>query len=267
MSDWFGTESRLQAIEAGLDVEMPGPSKCRGQALVDDIESGKVDINLINERVLEVLKFVSRTSEFHSTAAEKSGEDEATNALARRIASESLVLLKNEGDILPLNMELKPRIAVVGQLSLEYSGGGGSAAGTPQYIQRPYDYIKSLHPQPDLVSISTGVQLHRSIPLVSPKNIVAKNGEPGADITYYNDDSESTVLAEFSPVPMVFMLGHVKSGLKETGFRYEITTALTPNSSGKHTLAVVATGAFQLFVDDEEVSSAARDLMCAKLHR
>lgn len=258
MSDWFGTESRLPAIEAGLDVEMPGPSKCRGQPLVEDIKSGKVGIDVINERVLEVLKFVSRTSEFHSTAPEESGEDNATNALARKIASESIVLLKNEGDILPLNMKSEPRIAVVGHLSLEYSGGGGSAAGTPQYIQRPYDCIKSLHPQPDLVTISTGVELYRSVPMVSPPKIVAENGQNGADITYYNDDSEETVLAEFSTVPMVFMLGRVHSGLKETGFTYEIKTSLTPSSSGNHTLAVTATGAFQLFVDGKEVSHGPR---------
>jgi beta-glucosidase len=267
VSDWFGTESRIPAIEAGLDLEMPGPSKCRGEPLVEDIKSGKVSMDVINERVLKVLKFVSRTSTFHSTAAEEAGEDDATNELARKVASESMVLLKNEGNILPLNMKSNPRIAVIGQLSLEYSGGGGSAAGTPQYIQRPYDCIKSLHPQPDLVSISAGVELHRSIPTVSPKDIVAKNGQNGVDIAYYNDDSETTVLTEFSPVPMVFMLGHVKPGLNEKGFTYEMTTSLTPNSSGNHNFAVTATGGFHLFVDGNEVSHSTKNLLSSNHHR
>jgi beta-glucosidase len=60
---------------------------------------------------------------------------------------------------------------------------------------------------------------------------------------------------------MVFMLGYVHSGLNETGFTYEMTTSLTPNSSGNHTLAVTATGAFQLFVDGKEVSHAPRYLI------
>ena len=124
MSDWFGTESRVPPLKAGLDLEMPAPSKWRGQPLIEDIKSGRVDVKLIDERVLEVLKFVSRTSEFLSTAAEEAGEDEATNALTRRLASESFVLLKNEADTLPLNMESRPRMAVVGQLAVEYSGAG-----------------------------------------------------------------------------------------------------------------------------------------------
>ena len=267
MSDWFGMDSRLPPLEAGLDLEMPAPSKYRGQPLIEDIKSGKVDINLIDKRVLEVLKFVSRTSEFHSTAAEEAGEEENTNRLTRRLASESLVLLKNEANALPLNMASKPKIAVVGQLAAEYSGGGGSAAGTPHYVQRPYDSIKSLHPQPDLVSFSTGVQMNRSIPLLTPNLMVAENGKPGVDIRYHNDDPESIVLQEFSPVPLVFMLGKVKPGLKVSGFTYEMTTSLTPKSSGKHTLAVVATGAFQLLIDGKEVSLGTGDLTCADHHR
>jgi beta-glucosidase len=255
MSDWFGTESRIPALEAGLDLEMPGPSKCRGQALVDDIQSGRIGMDVIDQRVMEVLKLVLRTSEVHSTAAEEAGEDVATNVLTRKVASESMVLLKNEGNVLPLDLKSKARIAVIGKLATEYSGGGGSASGIPQYIQHPYDCIKAMHPQPDLVTLSTGVQLHRSIPIASTKNIKAKSGKAGMDITYYNDGSEDVILTESQPHATVFMLGHVKPGLKETGFTYEMTTSLTSESSGKHTFAVTATGAFQLFVDGKEVSA------------
>ena len=89
--------------------------------------------------------------------------------------------------------------------------------------------------------------------MISPQRTVASNGKPGVDITYVNDGSEEVVLSESQPAAIVFMLGQVKPGLTETGFSYRMTTSLTPTSSGEHTLAVTATGAFQLLVDGKEV--------------
>ena len=253
MSDWFGTMSQKPSLEAGLDLEMPGPSIWRSKSLVKSIKSGDIEQKLIDERVSEVLKLISRTSEVHSDAREESGEDEVANALARQVAGESIILLKNNDGVLPLNFTTAPKVAVVGRLGAQYSGGGGSAGGVPHYIKTPYACIKDAHPQSNLVTLSAGVPIHRLIPMISPQRTVASNGKPGVDITYVNDGSEEVVLSESQPAAIVFMLGQVKPGLTETGFSYRMTTSLTPTSSGEHTLAVTATGAFQLLVDGKEV--------------
>jgi beta-glucosidase len=134
MSDWYGTESTSAAIEAGLDIEMPGPSKARGNKLIEDVKSGQINTKVIDQRVLGVLKLASRSKEVASTANELAGEDEATNGLIRKIASNSMVLLKNENNLLPLKIEEAPKIAVIGHHASIYTSGGGSASGIPQYF-------------------------------------------------------------------------------------------------------------------------------------
>lgn len=255
MSDWYGTESTSAATEAGLDLEMPGPSKARGQKLLADIKSGRISTDVIDERVIGVLKVISRTKEVHSDADEEVGEDPATNALIRKIASNSIVLLKNSNDILPLKLEKDLKVAVIGGHATTYSCGGGSASGKPQYFKKPYDSIKAKHPQPDLVTLSSGVDLHRCIPMLPREKTTSKNGNPGVDVVYYNDASPELKQSECKPVGIIFMLGHLLPGLKETdgGFTCEMTTVVTPETTGTHTFAVLATGSFKLFVDDEEV--------------
>lgn len=256
MSDWFGTTSREGALAAGLDVEMPGPTVFRGAGLVEDVKSGKISEALVDERVLEVLKFVARTKEAHSTAAEVSGQDDATSALCRKIAAESIVLLKNEGNVLPLDLKKELKVSVVGVPSIIPSSGGGSAGGTPQYIQRPLDNIKALHPNPEAVTFVNGVQIHKVIPMVPPPKLLTSDGKHGVEIKFWNDGDDAPVLEEFMPVPMMVTMGRLKTGLKESGFRYEIATTLTPSTTGTHTLAVISTGAFKLLIDGKEVLAA-----------
>lgn len=257
MSDWYGTESRIPALKAGLDLEMPGPSKTRGKALVEDIRLGKISTEVIDQRVFGILKLVARTAEVHASKDELPGQDETTSSLVRRIASESMVLLKNDNNLLPLNLKSAPNMAIIGLPSTEFCIGGGSSSGIPQYFNSPYDSIKNRHPNQELVTLHSGVKMHRCIPIVPTARITAHNGKHGIDITYYNDGAEEVVYNEFQPHAMVFMLGHLKPGLKETGFTYHMTTSITPETDGLHTIAVLGTGAFDLFVDGVLILSKA----------
>lgn len=109
MSDWFGTYSTRAAVHAGLDLEMPGPSRFRGEPLKFSVEADKVREYVLDERAREVLNFVKTCAK----SGVKEGQEERaedtpeTAELLRRIGGESLVLLKNDGNILPLSKEKK----------------------------------------------------------------------------------------------------------------------------------------------------------------
>ena len=255
MSDWYGTTSSVSALEAGLDLEMPGPTIFRGDSLIKDIKDGFVSESLVDIRVREVLKLISRTSEAHSAEHEVAGEDEAASSIARRVASESIVLLKNSRNVLPINVQQLPKIAVIGAPSLSQASGGGSAAGVPHYLQRPYDFIAKAHPKPFNVHLSCGVQVNKVIPMVPAIKTISKNGLPGVDIVYWNDNSEEPALIEFLPEANLIMMCKLKPGLKATGFRYKMSTSIIPEKTGFHTIAVQTTSAFQLFVEGNEVGS------------
>lgn len=130
MSDWGAVHDRVAAVQAGLELEMPGPSPHRTQAVIEAVQSGELDEAILNQAVERLLKIILRAQE-----TPKGGGDinvDANHALARRVASECIVLLKNEQDVLPLSADTQ--LAVIGQAAMKsvYQGGGSSHINATQ---------------------------------------------------------------------------------------------------------------------------------------
>ncbi len=110
-------EAARMALEAGLDVELPG-TDCYGAPLLEAVRTGKLDAKVLDESVRRVLSLKIRLGLFEQPYADPArvgqffGRPEQS-ALARRAAQESIVLLKNEGSLLPLRPDLGS-IAVIG---------------------------------------------------------------------------------------------------------------------------------------------------------
>ncbi|MEZ4606058.1 MAG: glycoside hydrolase family 3 N-terminal domain-containing protein [Deinococcales bacterium] len=122
VSDWGAIHDRPKALAAGLDLEMPGPKPRRVQAVIEAIKQGHLAEGKLDEAVGRLLTIIFKAQE---TPKGKAFDTNAHHALARKIASESMVLLKNEG-LLPLD---KPNtIAVIGRSAkhAHFQGGGSS---------------------------------------------------------------------------------------------------------------------------------------------
>lgn len=104
VSDWYGTYSTTEAIEAGLDLEMPGPSRWRTITLSHAVNSGKMEMKALDSAVRNVLHAVKKGQEsgIPENAKERTRNTKADRLLLRRTAASSIVLLKNYGGILPL---------------------------------------------------------------------------------------------------------------------------------------------------------------------
>lgn len=104
MSDWFGTYSTTEALNAGLDLEMPGPSEWRGKRIAAALGVGKIRTKDINESAASVLKLVERCSraDIPEGGHESVLDSEEDRRVLRTLAAESIVLLKNEREVLPL---------------------------------------------------------------------------------------------------------------------------------------------------------------------
>lgn len=127
MSDWFGSHSTVATIQAGLGLEMPGPSRHWGPALVAAVESGEVAAETVRARALDVLRLMQRTGAIRATGPrrETAQERPETRALIRRAGAAGTVLLKNAG-ALPLAPGL--RVAVIGpNAQVARIMGGGSS--------------------------------------------------------------------------------------------------------------------------------------------
>lgn len=143
VSDWGGTHSTVHAIQNGLNVEMPG-SRFLGEALLDSVKSGAVSEELINQRVREILRVrMAITPIPEEEANTEMTSQPAQQKTAYDVASKSIVLLKNDG-ILPLKLENKPVILVVGANATQTMALGGLGAGVRTlYEITPLEGLKS----------------------------------------------------------------------------------------------------------------------------
>ncbi len=101
----FGTYSTSGAVNSGLDLEMPGPTRFRGNALGHAISSGKVPSETLDERARAMLKLVNvcAASGIKERAEEIELNTPETSSLLRKLASDSITLLKNDRQLLPLS--------------------------------------------------------------------------------------------------------------------------------------------------------------------
>ena len=139
MSDWGAQHSTVASAKAGLDMEMNGTgANYYGAPLKTAVQDGQVPLSTLNDMVVRILRSMFRVGLFdHPISHTLPGpavSDASTPdhvALARTIAEDSTVLLKNDGSILPLSGSLH-RIAVIGHAAgvgaKDVCGGGGSSA-------------------------------------------------------------------------------------------------------------------------------------------
>ena len=128
ISDWGGVHSTVDAITAGMNVEMPG-SRFMGQALLDSVKAGKVSEAVINQRVREILRIrltVTPIAKDIANSKPVGNVEEMTTAL--EVARRSIVLLKNE-QLLPIDTKHIRHIAVIGENAMMKMALGGVGAG------------------------------------------------------------------------------------------------------------------------------------------
>jgi beta-glucosidase len=147
VSDWGAVHDRVAALQAGLDLEMPGPRPRRVQAVVEAVRSGALAEDALDAAAARVLRTVFKaaaTPKADAAQAARGGAFDAAahHALARKIAAESMVLLKNNG-VLPLRNV--GRLAVIGRAAQEaHFQGGGSSHITPTRVDVPLEEIQKL---------------------------------------------------------------------------------------------------------------------------
>src|SRR3954452_18940623 len=143
MSDWFATHSTAPAANAGLDLEMPGPTRHRGEHLVEAVRAGDVSPEAIRESARRILRLIARVGAFDDPTIppELAVDRPEHRALIRRAGAEGTVLLKNDG-LLPLDASSLAKIAVIGpNAATAQIMGGGSAQVNAHYRVSPLEGI------------------------------------------------------------------------------------------------------------------------------
>lgn len=124
VSDWGAASDRVMGLAAGMDLEMPSSGGENDKRLVAAVKAGQLDEKLLDLAVLRILQVSQRY--LQNADPQTPWDKEGQHRAARRIAAECMVLLKNEGSLLPL--KAGKRIAVIGKFAREprFQGGGSS---------------------------------------------------------------------------------------------------------------------------------------------
>ena len=155
VSDWGGTHDTYQAITNGLDMEFGSWTNglSNGASNAYDnyylaapylklIKEGKIGTQELDDKVRRILRLAFRTNMNKNRPFGSLCSPEHIEA-ARRIGEEGIVLLKNENNILPINMNKIKRIAVIGENAIKMmTVGGGSSSLKVKYELSPLDGIK-----------------------------------------------------------------------------------------------------------------------------
>jgi beta-glucosidase len=143
VSDWGAVNEKPQALAAGLDLEMPGPGAGHTQRIARLVREGALEEAALDRAAGRVLKLILK-----GQAGRRQGaafDQAAHHALARQAAADSIVLLKNAGDLLPLNLADLDSVAVIGQFAKtpRYQGSGSSQV-VPTRLSDSYSELEAL---------------------------------------------------------------------------------------------------------------------------
>ena len=140
VSDWGAINDRVQGVIAGTNLEMPGSGDYNRQKIIAAVQNGTLSMEALDRSVRQLLAVVLKAWAMRKPGA--TFDAEAHHTLARRAAGESIVLLKNAGNILPLNVAT---IAVIGAFARNprYQGAGSSQVN-PTRVSNAYDELAAL---------------------------------------------------------------------------------------------------------------------------
>ncbi|CAH0028948.1 unnamed protein product [Clonostachys rhizophaga] len=265
MSDWFGTNSIVPSIKAGLDLEMPGPVRRRGQHLLDAYKKGLFDESFLNDSVSRLLGLLERTGK-SKIPDWKEGKEKATDlpehrAILRKAGAEGIVLLKNSANILPLESLDNKTIAIIGpNAARSVATGGGSSNLEPHYRTTPYESLRTeLSQKFPTAKLQTHAAFpaHRYLPLLDPA--VMKNPSTGANgflLSFWRNmehEGEPFMVENRPSSNLVCYDGLPPELTTGTRYSYRGRCIVTPKTTGLHQFSLSSCGPGKLILDGKVI--------------
>jgi beta-glucosidase len=194
MSDWVSTYDGVAAANGGLDLEMPGGANMNRKTLLPAIETGKVTVATIDDKVRRILRTAVRfgwldRDQTDRTVPLVNGPGKQT---ALQAAREGMVLLKNDRGLLPLSKTKIKTIAVIGPDAYPAVPTGGGSAQV-----RPFAAVSILQGLSDALGSDAKVYYNRGIATWSQLAnstqffTSADNGKPGVTVETFGDQDFS----------------------------------------------------------------------------
>ena len=276
MTDWQGSHSTVPMAKSGLDLEMPIP-KFYGEKLKKAIQNGEYSEDELDHKVRRILNvlFVTKSMDVPAPENPKITITPEAVELARKTAEEGIVLLKNEGNILPLDPKRIKKIAVIGpngnwgphfregtkSYQLFQGGGSASIVPKPENTVSPLQGIKTKAGDQIEVVFSPGSNGDHGNAIIDSKYL-SFDKKPGLQASYYNTvdfqgtpkKEQETVLKHWwNKPPLILEAGDEKQGGDAGKFSVIWEGNITIPESRDYTFEIQAFGASSLEINGEPV--------------
>lgn len=293
ISDWGGTRSTVEALTAGMDLEMPGPPRRRGAKLRAAFEAGEVTAQDVADAASRVIRLLQRAHEAAIAgvdagvdAAVEAGADFDPDQVAFEAARAGMVLLTNDG-LLPLGgqshsrsetQSAPTRIAVIGpNADPGQIQGGGSSRVTPRHVVTPLQGIRDAFPDAKVVH-APGCRIDRWCRPLDYRTLLTYSVDVATNDVATNDAGGTT---DSDPVPGALLevfasadlsgppvqrrvvrtmaqrfYGAIEGVATGSAFSARVTGRYWPEVSGEHRVGLAAAGSARVLIDGVEVLTA-----------
>ncbi len=259
ISDWGAVRGVEKSAGEGVDLVFPGPRTAWSMGLLESVRSGAVSEEAVDDKVVRLLRLAARVGALDGVAplvdpgtlgTPPQPDAPAVRRLLVRASALGTVLLRNEGDVLPLDPATLTRIAVIGPAALNPRiNGGGSAAVIAPYAAIPLHAIEQAFDQVEVV-YAEGARPSTLVRPLSREFGRAPCGE-GVVLVEFVDAHGETVGSQVRSHPdtLVYGMGHPVGVPEDQVAGYRVSTRITAPADGDYVLAGAGVGHARITVD------------------
>jgi beta-glucosidase len=276
VSDFWAAHDGIEDAKAGMDLEMP-TGKTYNENFESQVRDGKIPISQIDAFLRHRYVAMIRLGLFDIPITTSPLPETANGRIAQRLASDGMVLLRNENGVLPLDTAKQKTIAVIGPAADVLVEGGGAASVLPLHTITPIQALRARFGDTQIHYVPVGgvgfIDPHDTVDGYALAPPASGPDEHGVLAEYFDNTS-------FSGTPKVVRTERIPETLSEFGapvagltgnFSLRWTAILTPPASGTYTFGTEMWGKMRLFLDgklliDQMQSTTALEPRSATIH-
>ncbi|MDP9160312.1 MAG: glycoside hydrolase family 3 C-terminal domain-containing protein [Acidobacteriota bacterium] len=258
MSDWDATHDGVAAANGGLDLEMPSAAFMNPANLMPAIREGKVSVATIDDKVRRILREAIEFEFFDNPQTDTNIPlySQEGREVALEEARGGMVLLKNAGNLLPLDKTKLKTIAVIGPAAFPADIGGGGSSQT-----KPFNSVSYLEGISNYLGTRVKVLYATDVPpleevFANSEFVTGLNGESGLKGEYFNNqDLQGTPVLVRTDKHIQFNWGEgsFSAGQPVDHFSVRWTGYFLPKKTGDYKFFSSADDGVRLYIDDERV--------------
>ena len=256
MSDWGATHDGVAAANGGLDLEMPSPTFMNGDTLLPAIDHGTMPVAILDDKVRRILRKAIEFGFFDQpqTDSDIPSYSQEGRQVALEMARDGMVLLKNSGNLLPLDENRLKTIAVIGPDAYPAVIGGGGSAET-----KPFNAVSCLEGISNRLGTKAKVLYAVDVPPLdevfeSSEFVTAPNGESGLKGEYFSNEElkgAPALVRTDKHVHFDWGEGSFAAGEPVDHFSIRWTGYIVPKEGGDYKFFTSADDGVRLYVGDE----------------